>query len=62
MVRREFGDNLLLQVDANAAYTAGDASHLRKLDQFNLLLIEQPLPEDDLFGHVELARAIATPV
>jgi len=62
VVRREFGDNLMLQVDANAAYTAGDASHLRKLDQFNLLLIEQPLPEDDLFGHVELARAIATPV
>ncbi|MBM3806076.1 MAG: o-succinylbenzoate synthase, partial [Actinobacteria bacterium] len=62
VIRREFGDTLLLQVDANAAYTVDDAPHLKKLDAFNLLLIEQPLPEDDLFGHVRLARAIRTPV
>ena len=61
-VRKEFGDELLLQVDANAAYTIADAEHLRKLDEFNLLLIEQPLPENDLAGHIELAKNINTPV
>ena len=61
-VRKEFGDEILLQVDANAAYTVADAMHLKQLDEFNLLLIEQPLPEDDLAGHVELARQIKTPI
>ena len=61
-VRREFGDELLLQVDANAAYTVADAEHLKELDVFNLLLIEQPLSEDDLSGHIELAKIINTPV
>jgi o-succinylbenzoate synthase len=60
-VRREFGD-ILLQVDANAAYTVADAAHLRQLDEFELLLIEQPLPEDDMFGHAELAKLIRTPI
>jgi O-succinylbenzoate synthase len=61
-VRREYGDELLLQVDANAAYTVADAERLKELDDFNLLLIEQPLSEDDLAGHVELAKVINTPV
>ena len=61
-VRKEFGDEVMLQVDANAAYTVADAMHLKQLDKFNLLLIEQPLPEDDLAGHIELARQIKTPV
>ena len=61
-VRKEFGDELLLQVDANAAYTVADSEHLKKLDDFNLLLIEQPLPEDDLAGHIKLAKVINTPV
>lgn len=61
-VRREFGDALLLQVDANAAYRIDDAAHLAQLDDLGLLLIEQPLPEDDLAGHAALARRIATPV
>jgi O-succinylbenzoate synthase len=61
-VRRAFGDDLLLQVDANAAYAVGDAEHLARLDEFNLLLIEQPLPEEDVVGHVELARALRTPI
>ncbi|TCO60769.1 o-succinylbenzoate synthase [Actinocrispum wychmicini] len=60
-VRERFGD-VLLQVDANTAYTLGDARHLARLDPFDLLLIEQPLPEDDLLGHVELAKVLATPV
>jgi O-succinylbenzoate synthase len=61
-VRRTFGSDILLQVDANAAYTVADAKHLAHLDEFNLLLIEQPLPEEDLAGHVELARKISTPI
>lgn len=61
-VRERFGDDVLLQVDANTAYTVADASHLAKLDPFGLLLIEQPLPEDDIRGHAELAKVIKTPV
>jgi O-succinylbenzoate synthase len=51
-----------LQVDANQAYTEDDADVLAKLDDYNLLLIEQPLAEDDLIGHAQLARKIATPI
>lgn len=61
-VRERFGDDLLLQVDANTAYTLDDAPQLAKLDPFGLLLIEQPLPEDDMLGHADLAKLIATPV
>ncbi|MEV4095668.1 o-succinylbenzoate synthase [Streptosporangium saharense] len=60
-VRERFGD-IALQVDANTAYRRGDAGHLAGLDPFDLLLIEQPLAEDDLLGHAELARRITTPV
>ena len=61
-VRERVGDAVLLQVDANTAYTLADAGHLAKLDPFDLLLIEQPLPEDDMLGHADLARLIRTPV
>jgi O-succinylbenzoate synthase len=61
-VRERFGDGVLLQVDANTAYTLADARHLARLDPFDLLLIEQPLPEDDLRGHAALARRLRTPV
>ena len=61
-VRERFGDDVLLQVDANTAYTLGDAPLLARLDPFDLLLIEQPLPEDDILGHAELARRIRTPI
>lgn len=61
-VRREFGEALLFQVDANAAYTLADAQHLRRLDDFSLLLIEQPLGEADIRQHAELARRIDTPI
>lgn len=60
-VRDRWGE-LMLQADANGAYTPGDAAHLRRLDGFGLALIEQPLAEDDLAGHARLARSIATPV
>lgn len=61
-VRALVGPDVPLQVDANAAYTRRDADHLRRLDEFGLLLIEQPLPEDDLLGHAQIAAAIDTPV
>ena len=61
-VRELIGPDTPFQVDANAAYGRRDAEHLARLDRFDLLLIEQPLPEDDLLGHAELARAIDTPV
>jgi O-succinylbenzoate synthase len=46
----------------HAAYTLADARLLRRLDVFDLLLIEQPLPEDDIRQHAELARLIRTPI
>ncbi|MBO2457611.1 o-succinylbenzoate synthase [Actinomadura violacea] len=61
-VRERFGDGLLLQVDANAAYTLVDAPHLARLDAFGLLLIEQPLANDDMVQHARLARRLTTPV
>jgi O-succinylbenzoate synthase len=61
-VRERFGELIPLQVDANAAYTLADARTLRRLDAFDLLLIEQPLPEDDLRQHAELARTLRTPI
>lgn len=61
-VRNRFGADLLLQVDANTAYIRKDAAHLSLLDEFELLLIEQPLPEDDLRGHAELAARLRTPI
>ncbi len=60
-VRDAFGA-IPLQVDANAAYTLADAPLLRRLDDFDLLLVEQPLAEDDLRRHAQLARLITTPV
>jgi O-succinylbenzoate synthase len=61
-VRERYGAELLLQVDANTAYTLADARQLAKLDAFDLLLIEQPLPEDDIAGHASLARLLRTPI
>lgn len=60
-VRRMTGD-LPLQVDANTAYTVDDIAHLKRLDEFGLLLIEQPFVEEDIATHVRLAAAIDTPV
>ncbi|PZU41089.1 MAG: o-succinylbenzoate synthase [Microbacterium sp.] len=60
-VRAAFGD-IPLQVDANSAYTLGDTATLAELDAFGLLLIEQPLQEDDLVDHATLSRTLRTPV
>ncbi|MGO2647604.1 MAG: o-succinylbenzoate synthase, partial [Brevibacterium aurantiacum] len=61
-VRKAFGDDFGFQVDANAAYTLVDASHLRRLDEYGLLLIEQPLGEADIRQHGELAKLMETPM
>jgi O-succinylbenzoate synthase len=60
-VRERFGD-IPLQVDANAAYRLSDARHLSRLDAFDLLMVEQPLADEDLRQHAQLARLLATPV
>ncbi|MCM2424003.1 o-succinylbenzoate synthase [Streptomyces sp. RKAG293] len=60
-VRERFGD-IPLQVDANAAYRLHQARHLARLDPFDLILLEQPLAEDDLLGHAELAKRLTTPI
>lgn len=62
VLRESFGPELLLQVDANSAYSLDDTAHLSRLDEFNLLLIEQPFAQDDFASHIELARRIRTPI
>jgi O-succinylbenzoate synthase len=54
--------DLPLQVDANTAYTLSDVELLVALDRFALLMVEQPLADDDLAGHAELARRLTTPI
>ena len=51
-----------LQVDANQAYRRSDAEHLARFDEFDLLLIEQPLPEDDILGHKLISSVVSTPI
>lgn len=59
---RERHPAIQLQVDANSAYNLDNWTALKELDHFNLLLIEQPLFDDDLVMHAEISRAITTPV
>ena len=63
-VRERFGGDLLLLVDANGSYpTAEDAvARLAPLDDLDLVLIEQPLADDDLAGHAELGKRLRTPI
>jgi O-succinylbenzoate synthase len=60
-VRARYPD-LPLQVDANSAYTLDDVDTLKALDAFGLLLIEQPLADDDIVDHARLQAALDTPV
>lgn len=60
-IRRRFG-SIPLMVDANSAYDTASAERLCQLDEFNLLMIEQPLRRDDLLEHAELQRRLKTPV
>ena len=60
-VRERFPD-IRLMGDANSAYTLADVELFRKLDEFNLMMVEQPLSHNDMFDHAELQKAITTPV
>ncbi|HEV2834211.1 MAG TPA: o-succinylbenzoate synthase [Pyrinomonadaceae bacterium] len=60
-VRRRHPD-ILLSVDANSAYRVEDRSRLQELDQFNLLMIEQPLDHDDLLDHAKIQSVLRTPI
>jgi O-succinylbenzoate synthase len=60
-VRKEFPD-IRLSVDANSAYSLDDAAHLKKLDEFGLLMIEQPLDWDDIYLHAKLQAQIETAI
>jgi O-succinylbenzoate synthase len=60
-VRQRFPD-VLLQVDANSAYTMASWRRLQVLDDLDLLLIEQPLFDDDIVLHSEISRELRTPV
>ena len=57
---RERYPKIMLSVDANSAYSLGDADHLRKLDKFELIMIEQPLGWDDIYSHARLQSQIRT--
>ncbi|MGA1145845.1 MAG: o-succinylbenzoate synthase [Candidatus Nanopelagicales bacterium] len=59
---RERWPTIPLQVDANQAYTREHAHHLARLDEFDLLLIEQPLGEQDWWGHRLVAEVCSTPI
>jgi O-succinylbenzoate synthase len=59
---RNLYPDIPLQVDANQAYSRNDGKHLARLDEFNLLLIEQPLDEHDILGHALLAKEVKTPI
>jgi len=60
-VRREF-PSILLMADANSAYTLADSDRLKELDQYDLMMIEQPLAHDEIIDHVQLQAALKTPI
>lgn len=61
-VRQALGDSIGLMADANSAYTLAAVDHLAQLDAFGLIMLEQPLGDDDLVRHAVLQRRMATPI
>ena len=61
-VRQALGKSIGLMADANSAYTLAAADHLAQLDAFGLIMLEQPLGDEDLVRHAELQRRLATPI
>lgn len=61
-VREALGDDAPLMVDANNAYTVADFAHLKRLDEYGLVMIEQPLAWDDVVKHAELQKLLETPI
>ncbi len=59
---RERFPSIKLMADANSAYTLADAAHLKKLDDFYLMMIEQPLAHDDIIDHAQLQAQLQTPI
>jgi O-succinylbenzoate synthase len=59
---RERFPSIKLMADANSAYTLADTAHLQKLDDFYLMMIEQPLSHDDIIDHAELQSRLKTPI
>ena len=60
-VRQEF-PSIKLMGDANSAYTLADIDRLRRLDEFYLMMLEQPLDHDEIFDHAELQSKLQTPI
>src|SRR5262252_1613740 len=60
-IRSRWAD-ITLSCDANSAYTLDQIEHLRKFDQFNLLMIEQPLWNDDIYYHARLQKELRTAI
>jgi len=60
-VRKAYPDSLL-SVDANSAYTLTDLEHLKRFDEFGLLMMEQPLWWDDIANHAKLQKQLKTPI
>ncbi|PEI96764.1 o-succinylbenzoate synthase [Bacillus pseudomycoides] len=60
-IRRVF-PKIPLMVDANSAYTLGDIERLKRLDEFQLMMIEQPLADNDFLDHAKLQKQIETPI
>lgn len=61
-IRRRFGEEVPLMADANSAYTLEQLDRLKELDQYNLMMIEQPLAHDDIVDHAALQRELQTPI
>jgi O-succinylbenzoate synthase len=59
---RERFPTIKLMADANSAYTLADAAHLKRLDEFYLMMIEQPLSHDDIIDHAQLQAQLQTPI
>jgi o-succinylbenzoate synthase len=60
-IRKHFPD-VPLMADANSAYSLEDIDHLKALDEFQLMMIEQPLASDDIVDHARLQKEIETPI
>lgn len=60
-VREKFGD-ILLMGDANSAYSLSDIKLFKKMDEFDLMMFEQPLAHDDMLDHAKLQKEIKTPI
>lgn len=61
-IRQTFGPDVPLMADANSAYTLSDIEMLKELDEFGLIMIEQPLAHDDIIDHATLQRELKTPI